>query len=155
MTVIYITRLLVNVLPSNLPALYILRRLSFIFRKLLSYHWLAHGVMAAICIVQLTVSEVHSRTTCDFYPLHGVIQNWYYESYFHQPPNNGHGTNIFGKRSFIYVRNCQYTGSYKNYGGKHLILVFCPVSKFLSFLCDILFTTSNTILCLQISSNHQ
>ncbi|CAG2185581.1 unnamed protein product [Mytilus edulis] len=93
----------------------------------LSYHWLAHGVMAAVCIVQLTVSEVHSRTTCDFYPIHGVIQNWYYESFFHQPTNNGHGTNIFGRRSFIYVRNCQYTGSYKNYGGKHLILVFCPV----------------------------
>ncbi|CAG2253951.1 uncharacterized protein [Mytilus edulis] len=84
--------------------------------------------MAAVCIVQLTMSEVHSRTTCDFYPIHGGIQNWYYESFFHQPTNNGHGTNIFGRRSFSYVRNCQYTGSYKNYGGKHLILVFCPDS---------------------------
>ncbi|CAG2221097.1 unnamed protein product [Mytilus edulis] len=101
---------------------------SGVIEERLSYHWLAHGVMAAVCIVQLTVSEVHSRTTCDFYPIHGVIQNWYYESFFHQPTNNGHGTNIFGRRSFIYVRNCQYTGSYKNYGGKHLILVFCPVN---------------------------
>ncbi|XP_063410511.1 neurogenic locus notch homolog protein 1-like [Mytilus trossulus] len=92
------------------------------------YYWLAQGVMVAVCFVQLTVSDIHPRTTCDFYPTHGVIQKWYYESSFHQPTNNSHGTNIFGRRSFSHVRPCQYTGSYKNYGGKHLILVFCPDS---------------------------
>ncbi|VDH98747.1 Hypothetical predicted protein [Mytilus galloprovincialis] len=89
----------------------------------LSYLWFVQGVILALSFVQFTVSEVHTRSVCYFYPIHGVINSHDYEI---QKTQTVHVSSIFGKRSHINVLQCQYTRLYRTDGGKHRILVSCP-----------------------------
>ncbi|XP_076086447.1 uncharacterized protein LOC143057099 isoform X3 [Mytilus galloprovincialis] len=89
----------------------------------LSYLCLVQEVILAFCFVQFTVSEVHTRTVCYFYPIHGVLNSHDFEI---QQVHSVHVSTIFGKRSHINVLQCQYTGYQRIVDGRLDVLVSCP-----------------------------